>query len=236
MLPISNNKFKILLVENTASSANSLKHLLESNGYQAIVADGFSISATLLASHRPDLVVLNSECPNEDELTWITSVRQTSGVPLVVVSSAVPENIKVSALDRGADDYIIKPFGIAEFAARIRVALRRQTFRPDVAPQPHLTFGELEIHYSRRLVTVSGKKINLTQTEYNILRFLSEYAEQPLTYSDIARAVWGFFDGGTTKKLQVNISNIRKKMGISPAKNRYLINEPGVGYCLSKGE
>lgn len=140
---------------------------------------------------------------------------------------------KATSLDMGANDYITKPFGTAELLARVRAALRnnRLNTRTDTMGQ-HFTLGDLHIHYDQRSVQLSGENICLTQTEYNILAHLSEHAGKVLTYTAIIKAVWGYQDRGSVKRLQVNMANIRKKLGIRPGDNRYIINELGVGYRM----
>ena len=141
---------------------------------------------------------------------------------------------KVTALDLGANDYITKPFGSGELLARVRVALRnnhRSVTASDVMGQRFLLW-DLEIRYDQRTVILAGQNISLTQTEYNILAYLSEHAGKVLTYASIIKAVWGYQDSGSIKRLQVNMANIRKKLGMRPGNNSYIINELGVGYRM----
>lgn len=188
---------------------------------------------TMFLSHTPDLVILDLGLPDEDGLMFLKFVRQDSSVPIIILSARTDEQDKVTALDMGANDYITKPFGTAELLARVRAALRnsRLSTQTDSMGQ-HFTLDDLEINYEQRCVTLAGENICLTQTEYNILAYLSEHAGKVLTYTAIIKSVWGYQDTGSTKRLQVNMANIRKKLGIKPGDNRYIVNELGVGYRM----
>ena len=141
---------------------------------------------------------------------------------------------KIEALDLGANDYITKPFGTGELLARVRVALRlnRYSRTGDAASGGEFQAQGLRINYDRRKVFVEGQEVRLTQTEYNIVAFLSQHAGRVMTYAAIVRAIWGDTDVGSTKKLQVNMANIRKKLGSVPGRNTYILNELGVGYRM----
>ena len=141
---------------------------------------------------------------------------------------------KVEALDLGANDYITKPFGTEELLARIRAVLRshRYSEKNEGNHGGKFKFQDLLIDYEKRQVFVDGEEVELTQTEYNILTFLSIHAGKVLTYAAIIQAVWGYSDYGSVKKLQVNMKNIRKKMGVTPGEKRYIVNELGVGYRM----
>ena len=154
--------------------------------------------------------------------------------PIIVLSARTSERDKVEALDKGANDYITKPFGSAEFLARVRTALR---FGRHSAEEGKLSgkfqLRDLTILYDSRQVFIGENPIKLTQTEYNIVAFLSEYSGKVMTYSAIIKAIWGYPDSGSTKKLQVNMANIRRKLGITPGEDGYIVNELGVGYRMN---
>ena len=230
---MSNNKYKNLVVEDEANIRSFMETVLESNNYQMISAGSGAMGKTMYLSHNPDLVILDLGLPDEDGLVFLEYVRRDSAVPIVILSARTDEQDKVTALDMGANDYITIPFGTAELLARVRAALRnsRLSAQTDTLGQ-HFTLGDLQIDYDQRTVTLSGADISLTQTEYNILGYLSEHAGIALTYSAIINAVWGYQDSGSIKRLQVNMANIRKKLGIKPGDNRYIINELGVGYRM----
>lgn len=230
---MSNNKYKILVVEDEANIRTFMETILESNNYQMICAGSCGMGKTMFLSHNPDLVILDLGLPDEDGLMFLEFVRRDSSIPIIILSARTDEQDKVTALDMGANDYITKPFGTAELLARVRVALRnsRLSTLTDSMAQ-HFIVDDLEINYEQRCVTLAGESISLTQTEYNILAYLSEHAGKVLTYTAIIKAVWGYQDTGSTKRLQVNMANIRKKLGIKPGDNRYIINELGVGYRM----
>ena len=230
---MSNNKFKVLVVEDEANICSFIETLLETNGYQALVAHSCSMGLTLFASHNPDLVILDLGLPDRDGLELIRTVRQKYMTPIVVLSARTTEQDKIEALDLGANDYVTKPFGTGELLARVRAALRVNRYSTAGSlPTGTFTAQDLEINYERRKVFVAGKEIKLTQTEYNIVAFLSEHAGRVMTYAAIVRAIWGDTDCGSTKKLQVNMANIRKKLGSRPGSNNYILNELGVGYRM----
>ena len=230
---MSNNKFKVLVVEDEANICSFIETLLETNGYQALVAHTCSMGLTLFASHNPDLVILDLGLPDRDGLELIRTVRQKYMTPIVVLSARTTEQDKIEALDLGANDYVTKPFGTGELMARVRAALRVNRYSTaGNLPTGTFTAQDLEINYERRKVFVAGQEIKLTQTEYNIVAFLSEHAGRVMTYAAIVRAIWGDTDCGSTKKLQVNMANIRKKLGSRPGSNNYILNELGVGYRM----
>ena len=230
---MGNNKYKILVIEDEANIRTFMETVLESNNYQMICAGSCGMGKTMFLSHTPDLVILDLGLPDEDGLMFLKFVRQDSSVPIIILSARTDEQDKVTALDMGANDYITKPFGTAELLARVRAALRnsRLSTQTDSMGQ-HFTLDDLEINYEQRCVTLAGENICLTQTEYNILAYLSEHAGKVLTYTAIIKSVWGYQDTGSTKRLQVNMANIRKKLGIKPGDNRYIVNELGVGYRM----
>ena len=164
---------------------------------------------------------------------FIRVARRSSMIPIIVLSARSDEQDKVSALDLGANDYITKPFGTAELLARVRASLRinRMNLQASI-PSSVFTLEDLEIDYDRRQVAVEGSVVHMTQTEFNILSLLSRQVGKVMTYSAIINSIWGTMDDGSIKKLQVNMANIRKKLGCKPGENRYIINELGVGYRM----
>ena len=230
---MSNNKFKVLIVEDEANICSFIETLLTTNAYQALVAQTCAMGLTLFASHNPDLVILDLGLPDRDGLEFIRTVRQKYMTPIIVLSARTDEMDKIEALDLGANDYITKPFGTGELLARVRAALRTNRFGV-LGGMPGGVFQAqgLEINYERRKVFVNGAEARLTQTEYNIVAFLSQHAGRVMTYAAIVKAIWGDTDIGSTKKLQVNMANIRKKLGSRPGSNAYILNELGVGYRM----
>ena len=230
---MNSNKYKILMVEDDPSIRSFVKTNLEANGYQVLTASTCAQGIMMFTSHMPDLIILDLGLPDDDGLVLIRAVRQQSAVPILVLSARTMETDKVQALDLGANDYVTKPFGTAELVARIRAALRSRRNADAFAGIGNLfQLDDLLIDYDRRRVTVRNMEIKLTQTEYNILALLSQYTGKVLTYSTIISNIWGRIDEGSTKKLQVNMANIRKKLGCTPGDNRYIRNELGVGYRM----
>ena len=231
---MSTNKYKILIVEDEAGISSFVRTILEANDYQVLDASTCQQGIMMVASHIPDLVILDLGLPDRDGLHLIQTVRKSSSVPILILSARTMETDKVEALDLGANDYVTKPFGTAELMARVRAALRSRRSSDSLTAIPGGKFilEDMEIDYDRRLVTISGNPVKLTQTEYNILAYLSEHPGKVLTYSTIIATIWGRMDDGSVKKLQVNMANIRKKLGSKPGDNRYIINELGVGYRI----
>ena len=230
---MSNNKYKVLIIEDDLNILSFIQTVLETGGYQVLTAQRCQQGILMLRSHVPDLVVLDLGLPDMDGEEFIRIARMDSTVPIIVLSARTEERDKVSALDLGANDYITKPFGTDELLARVRAALRINRHNIlSSAPVSTFTVDDLEIDYDRRQVSINGTQIHLTQTEYNILAFLSQNVGKVMTYSAIIRSIWGSMDQGSIKKLQVNMANIRKKLGCRPGQNRYVINELGVGYRM----
>ena len=234
---MSNNKYKILLVEDDRTISSMIQTVLESNSYQVLLAQRCQQGILMLTSHVPDLILLDLGLPDMDGTEFIRIARRSSMIPIIVLSARTDEEDKVSALDLGANDYITKPFGTAELLARVRASLRINRMNLQAAvPSSVFTLGNLEIDYDRRQVSVEGKNIHVTQTEYNILALLSQHTGKVMTYSAIIGLIWGSMDDGSVKKLQVNMANIRKKLGCKPGESTYIINELGVGYRLQDQE
>ena len=230
---MSNNKYKILVVEDDRNILSMIQTVLDTNGYQVLTAQRCQQGILMLSSHVPDLVVLDLGLPDMDGEEFIRITRRSSMIPIIVLSARTDERDKVSALDLGANDYITKPFGTAELVARIRASLRINRMNLQAAtPDNVFTLGDLVIDYDRRQVTVGGNNVHVTQIEFNILALLSQQSGKVLTYTGIVNSIWGAMDDGSVKKLQVNMANIRKKLGCKPGENRYIINELGVGYRM----
>ena len=229
-----NNKYKILVIEDEANINNLLKALLETSGYQVITAKNCKNGQTLFTSHRPDLVILDLGLPDRDGMTFLEEIRKESLTPVIVVSARNEDKDKVDALDLGANDYVTKPFSSAELVARVRSALRNSRHSADEGRFPGGKFESdgLVIDYDARRVFIDKTEINLTQTEYNIIALLSEHSGKVMTYAAIINSIWGYSDVYSTKKLQVNMANIRKKFGAKPGKKNYIVNELGVCYRM----
>ncbi len=231
------NKYKILLVEDETNIRNLIATMLDTAGYQTVLAGSCTDAKTLYTSYLPDLIILDLGLPDADGMELLDFVRRDSLTPVIVLSARTDEADKILALDRGANDYITKPFGSGELLARVRTALRNNRFSSDEGRLPggKFTLKDMEIDYDARRVFIKDEEIRLTQTEYNILTLLSENCGKMMTYAAIIKAIWGGYpQEGSIKKLQVNMANIRRKLGDKPGEVNYIANELGVGYRLSE--
>lgn len=229
-----NNKYKILIIEDDANITRFVSALLVANDYRVLNAASVKEGLMLFSSHMPDLIILDLGLPDLDGTEFLKEIRLTSSAPVIVLSARTSERDKVEALDMGANDYVTKPFSSAELMARIRCILRtsRKSADDNLSRGGRFETGPLIIDYDSRKVFFEGSEIKLTQTEFNIMAYLSEHFGKVLTYSAIIREIWGYSDSGSTKKLQVNMANIRKKLNLKPGENKYISNELGVGYRM----
>ena len=230
------SKYKILVIEDEANIRNFIETVLAANDYQVIPATTCEQGLLMYASYTPDLVILDLGLPDKDGVEFIRNIRQTAATPIMVLSARAGEADKIEALDLGANDYITKPFGTGELLARVRATLRNN--RPGTGagslPGEKFILYDLTIDYDRRIVLINNDEVKLTQTEYNILALLSYNTGKVMTYASIIKEIWGCSDDGSIKKLQVNMANIRKKLGSKPGNNPYIINELGVGYRMNE--
>ena len=230
------SKYKILVVEDESNIRNFISAVLNANDYQTLEATTCEQGILMFASHTPDLIILDLGLPDKDGVEFIRTIRKTHTTPIIVLSARTAEEDKIESLDLGANDYITKPFGTGELLARVRASLRNN--RPGAGagslPGEEFTLYDLIIDYDRRMVFMEGAEIKLTQTEYNILALLSYHTGKVMTYAAIIKEIWGSSDDGSIKKLQVNMANIRKKLGSKPGDNQYIINELGVGYRMNE--
>lgn len=232
---MTNNKYKILLIEDDSGIRSVMSAMLENAGYQVILADTCGLGKTLYASHQPDVVILDLGLPDMDGMHFLNEVRRDFLTPIIVLSARSDDRDKVQALDAGANDYVTKPFSSAELLARIRMVLRNSGHRSESGKLPGGRFQvhDLVIDYDARRIFVGEKEIRLSQTEYNIMALLLANCGKMMTYSAIIKEIWGYPDEGSTKKLQVNMANIRKKFGVKPGDAWYISNELGVGYRMN---
>ena len=230
---MSSNKYKILIIEDESNIRNFVKTLLVTNQYQVFTAKSAEEGMFEFRVHCPDLILLDLGLPDKDGLELLVEIRKEAATPIIVLSARYDERDKVNALDWGANDYITKPFGTAELQARIRSALRNSNPFAGNVIQGKMTSGDLVVDYDERKVFIADEELKLTQTEYNIVALLAKKAGKVLTYAEIIQSVWGSDDIGSTKKLQVNMANIRKKMGVKPGSNKYIQNELSIGYRMT---
>ena len=232
-----NIRDKVLVVEDEKSISGFIRAILGSNGYDVILARSGSEAFSMISSHCPDLVVLDLGLPDMDGMQIIESVRQWTQLPIIVVSARTYERDKVAALDKGADDYITKPFGAAELLARVRVAIRHT--RSGLVNETLAatgTSGDLTIDYDKHQVLIAGENVHLTQNEYKIVALLGKCAGKVLTYDFIMKELWGPQSKGSNQILRVNMANIRRKIEKNPAEPQYIFTEVGVGYRMVEGD
>lgn len=223
---------RILVVDDEPAIQRFLLTVLPPDEFAVHQAkDGYSALAAA-AAVKPDLVLLDLGLPDLDGVEIIKRIREWSTVPIIVLSVREREDDKVQALDAGADDYLTKPFGVAELLARIRASLRRSL---QEVPEPVYRLGALEVDLSQRIVRVEGKDVQLTPTEYELLRLLVIHAGKVLTHTHILKHLWGVAYVDQANILRVNISHLRQKIETDPSRPRYIITEPGVGYRLRTG-
>jgi len=226
---------RILLVDDEQSIQKAVGPLLRSRGYQVDVAGTGADALKLFAERTPDLIVLDLGLPDIQGTEVCRRIRSESKVPIVVLSARGAEADKVNALDLGADDYVTKPFGPEELLARIRVALRRVRSDED-AQTGHFQAGDLTIDYDRRRVLVRDAEIRLTPKEFELLSLLARNHDRVLTHRAILRAVWGPNAVEQPEHLWTLVAQLRRKIEPDPAKPRYLVSEPWVGYRLTTAE
>lgn len=220
---------RILVVDDELPMARLLRTSLGARGYEVRVATDGQAALDQAVSWRPDVIVLDLGLPLIDGVEVCRRVRGWSQVPIIVLSARDREQDKVEALDLGADDYLIKPFGMDELLARIRVALRHSA-RLSATEDPVLAFGDLVIDRARRLVLLGRQEVHLTPTEYELLRVLASNAGKVLTHRTILRAVWGASYEQEVPTLRVFITQLRRKIEPDPGRPIYILTEPGIGY------
>jgi two-component system KDP operon response regulator KdpE len=219
---------RVLVVDDERSIRRFLKASL---GSQFVIFEATNAEEALSAvtTDRPDVIILDLGLPDMDGVEVTRRLREWTQIPIIIVSVREQEKDKIAALDAGADDYLTKPFGVGELMARLRSALRRSA---QAEIDPVFRTGKLVVDLNKREVTVKGQPISLTPTEYDLLRTFVKYAGKVLTHDQLLRAVWGTAYESETHMLQVNISNLRRKIEPDPVRPSYLITEPGVGYRL----
>jgi two-component system KDP operon response regulator KdpE len=222
---------RILVIDDEPQIRKFLRISLGSHGYDVVEAARGQEGVEKTATEQPALVVLDLGLPDMDGQEVITAIREWSTVPIVVLSVRAGEAEKVAALDRGANDYLTKPFGIAELLARIRAALRVAKEQAG-SPAAEVVVGDLKIDLARHKVTLAGADVKLSRKEFEVLRVLAQNAGRIVTHGQMLREVWGPAQEEETHYLRVYIGHLRQKLGDDPARPRFILNEPGVGYRL----
>lgn len=220
---------RILIVDDEPAIRRFLKTVLGAHGYTVFEATRGEEAVSQVSAQRPDAIVLDLGLPDLDGVQVTRVLREWSQTPILILSVRGGESDKIAALDAGADDYLTKPFSSGELLARLRVALRRAA---KTTSEPIFQTGSLKMDFAKRVVTMDEVEIQLTPTEYDLLRALVNDAGKVLTHHHLLRAVWGVGYDDEMHMLRVNISNLRKKIEPDATRPRYIVTEPGVGYRL----
>lgn len=222
-----NTKPLVLVVDDEPQIRRLLTITLEANGYRVLAATGGQEGLVLAAQHKPALVILDLGLPDLSGQAVLGRLREWSQAPVIILSVRDDEKGKVAALDAGADDYVTKPFNTDELLARLRAALRRASSQEAVAV---LQIKKLTLDFASRRVTVGGKEVKLTKTEYDLLRLLAQHAGKVLTHGQILREVWGPTHEKDTHYLRVYVTHLREKIEATPEAPELILTELGVGY------
>jgi two-component system, OmpR family, KDP operon response regulator KdpE len=221
------NGANILVVDDEPQIRRVMRSTLSTHGYVITEAKSGEEALESLGANRPDLVLLDMNMPGIGGIEACRAIRSASDIPIIMLTVRNAERDKVAALDAGADDYVVKPFGFEELLARIRAALRR--YSPGDA-LPCFVAKDLTIDFQKREVTAGGKAVHLTPKEYDVLKHLVANQGKPLTHRRLLQAVWGPDYGEQTESLRVVINQLRKKLESDPSRPKYILTEPWIGY------
>ena len=219
---------RVLVVDDEPQIRRALKTGLQARGFEVVEADRGEAALDSAAANEPDLIVLDLGLPDLDGTEVMRRLRTWSPVPVIVLSVRDQQDDKIGALDAGADDYVTKPFDMEELLARMRATLRRVV--PEEPKQPAVSFGDIEIDLSRKLVRRNGRQIHLTPTEYSLLEAMVANPGKLLTHRWLLQKIWGAGYGQETHYLHVYVRQLRQKLGDDTGIPRFILTEPGVGY------
>lgn len=226
---MANNSRLILVVDDDNELRNYVEHILQSRGYTTIGASNGLEAISLVKQKMPDLIILDLLMPYMDGLATCSKIRAFSPCPIIVLSGLEKEEEKVAAFEKGADDYLTKPFGAAELTARVNAVLRR--FNGHM-PGAVVRFEDIEIDLDGNIVRQNGVPLRLTRTELSVLKELAKRPGQIIAHRSLLRNVWGPEYNKETEYLHVYIGRLRRKLEKKPSNPRYIITEPGIGYRL----
>ncbi|HYR37542.1 MAG TPA: response regulator [Methylomirabilota bacterium] len=222
----------VVLIEDEPQIRRFLRAALTGHGYRLFEAGSGEDGLIEAATRQPDLVILDLGLPDLDGLGVLARLREWTSVPVIVLSARGQERDKIAALDGGADDYVSKPFSVGELLARMRAALRRRDQVGEGAAATTFVVGDLSVDLARRHVLVGDKEIHLTPIEYKLLTTLIRHAGKVLTHRQLLKEVWGPAHTEDSQNLRFYVAQLRRKLETVPARPRYLLTEPGVGYRL----
>lgn len=220
---------RILIVEDEADIRRFVRLALQSEGYEVFEAANLQRGLIEAGTRRPDALVLDLGLPDGDGVDLIRELRTWSGMPIIVLSARSSEADKIDALDTGADDYLVKPFGAGELLARVRAQLRRHRDQA-TSGEPSIVFGEVSIDLAAHNVHRAGEPLHLTPIEYRLLTHLAGYPERVITHKQLLQAVWGPGHAEDTHYVRVHMANLRKKIEADPSRPKHLLTEAGIGY------
>jgi two-component system, OmpR family, KDP operon response regulator KdpE len=223
----------VYIIEDEPGIRRFLRASLEQEGYRLVEAVTGRQALTMIRSRPPDVIILDLGLPDIDGMEIIDFVRSWSKLPIVVLSARTKDRDKVEALDRGADDYLTKPFSVSELHARLRVALRHSAMMASPDGQETFETGPLRVELATRHVYVSGEEVHLTPVEYRLLETLIANAGRVLTHRYLREEVWGPYRAGSVHHLRVHMGNLRRKIESDPARPQLLRTEQGIGYRMS---
>ena len=228
------NGARMLVVDDEPQIRRSLQVNLERSGYAVETVESGEDALSSFHNRRPDVVILDLIMPGMGGVEVVRRIRESSTVPIIVLSAMGEEARKVEALELGADDYMTKPFGMDELLARIHSLLRRAAGAH--CPQPVFIAGDLCVNFDRREVTLDQKPVKLTPTEYDLLKYMIEHAGKVLTHRMLLQEVWGQAYVDQAQYLRVFIGQLRKKLEKDPTRPRFILTDPGVGYrfCIER--
>lgn len=226
----------ILLIEDEPQMRRFLRVTLRSQGYRLIEAETGEDGLMQAANRKPAVILLDLGLPDMDGLNVTEKLRDWTATPIIVISAREQEQDKVRALDAGADDYLTKPFGVDELLARIRVSLRHTAKEQAGKDAPDFRAGDLHVDFSRRQVYLAQKEVHLTPIEYRLLTILIRHSDRVVTHNQLLREVCGPRQANQVQYLRVYMAQLRQKLEADPARPRFFINEPGVGYRFRSGE
>ncbi len=226
------DKELILLIEDEPQMRRFLRITLQSNGYRLVETETGAEGLLQAASRNPDVVLLDLGLPDMDGLEVTTRLRDWTQTPIIVISAREQEQDKVKALDAGADDYLTKPFNAGELLARIRVALRHALRQRSGRQEPVFSLYNLRVDLAQRQVFLDDREVHLTPIEYKLLTTLIRHAGKVITHRQLLTEVWGAAHVNEVQYLRVYMTQLRHKLESDPARPRFLMNEPGIGYRL----
>ena len=226
------DRVRILVVEDESPIRKFLRISLESNGFAMQEAETAEQGLRMASAEPPDAVILDLGLPDADGLDVIRRLREWTSVPIIVLSARGREADKIAALDGGADDYLTKPFGVGELLARLRVAMRHSS-RVAQSEEPTFQVGGLRVDLAARRVFIEEQEVHLTPTEYRLLTTLIRHVGKVVTHRQLLKEVWGPDSVEENQYLRVYLGQLRRKIERDPARPRYLLTEPGVGYRLA---